>query len=294
MANIKEELQAAVKKLFDDDRVDYFVGYIADYGHTFPAVFTRGGDLSRLTFDRRSYNNLANVLPEFRGARVGLICKQCEVRTLNVLAAEGQLERERLVVVGVPCPAMLDPRKVPADAGALEDPDESYWQEKCRRCGERNTPDADVFVGQRANTPTPAAGWPSLEEVEKMGPAERRAWWREHMALCIRCYACRLACPLCYCHQCFAEDNKPQWVDKSARPFNNLSYHLVRAIHLAGRCIECQECSRVCPVGIPVDVLNNVLSRDFAERFNYLPGATAETRPALVTYDRDDKEDFIL
>ncbi len=294
MATIKEELQAAVKKLFDDDRIDYFVGYVEDYGHTLPAILTKDSDLSRLTFDRKSYNNLAAFLPELRGFRVGLVCKQCEVRTLNVLAAEGQIERAKLVVVGVPCPTMVDPRKLPQAEPDLTALGESHWQEKCRRCVERNTPSADVFVGERVSTPAPAEGWPLLEEVEKMPADERLAWWREQMSLCIRCYACRLACPLCYCHQCFVEDNKPQWVDKSVAPENNLHYHLIRALHLAGRCIECQECSRACPAGIPVDVLNNVLSRDFAERFGYVSGETAEAKPALIDYERADKEDFIL
>ena len=294
MATIREELQAAVAKLFADDKIDYFVGYAEDYGHTFPAIFSKGADLGRLTFDRKSYNNLANFLLELRGSRVGLICKQCEVRTLNVLAAEEQLAREDVVVVGVPCPAMIDPRELSADEAELGSDDPALWQEKCRRCVERNTPFADVFVGEKISTPTPAEGWPLLEEVENMSGEERRAWWRDQMTLCIRCYACRLACPLCYCHQCFVEDNKPQWIDKSVAPHNNLHYHVVRAIHLAGRCIECQECSRVCPVGIPVDVLNNVLSRDFAARFGYVAGETPETKPALVDYDRDDKEDFIL
>jgi len=294
MATISEELQAAVRRLFEEDRIDYFLGYVDDYGHTFPAILTSDSNLSLLTFDRKSYNNLAGFLPELRGSRLGLICKQCEVRTLNVLAAEEQLERDKLVVVGVPCPAMIDPRKLSADEAELGSDDPALWQEKCRRCLERNTPAADLFVGEKVSTPTPAEGWPLLEEVEARPTEEREAWWREQMSLCIRCYACRLACPLCYCHQCFVEDNKPQWVDKSVGAENNLHYHLIRAIHLAGRCIECQECSRVCPVGIPVDVLNNVLSRDFASRFGHLAGETAETKPALVTYDRDDPEDFIL
>ncbi|UCH78239.1 MAG: 4Fe-4S dicluster domain-containing protein [Candidatus Coatesbacteria bacterium] len=294
MATIREELQAAVRRLFEDDKIDYFLGYVDDYGHTFPAILTKDSDLSGLTFDRKSYNNLAAFLPELRGSRLGLICKQCEVRTLNVLAAEEQLEREKLVVVGVPCPAMIDPRKLSADEAELGSDDPALWQEKCRRCLERNTPTADLFVGEKISTPTPAEGWPLLEEVEAKPAEEREAWWREQMSLCIRCYACRLACPLCYCHQCFVEDNKPQWLDKSVGAENNLHYHIIRAIHLAGRCIECQECSRVCPVGIPVDVLNNVLSRDFASRFGYASGETAETKPALVAYERDDPEDFIL
>ncbi len=294
MTTLKEELQAAVAKLFDTEDIEYFVGYVEDYGHTFPAILSKGGDLSLITFDRRSYNNLANVLPEFRGRRVALVCKQCEVRTLNVLAAENQIERDNIIVIGVPCPAMVDPRKLPEDGADLAGLDDSYRQEKCRRCPERNTPFADIFVGERVDTPTPATGWPALEEVLSRSLEDRLAWWREQMTLCIRCYACRLACPLCYCRQCFVEDNKPQWLDKSVAAENNLHYHIVRAVHLAGRCIECQECSRVCPVGIPVDLFNQTLSRDFAERFGFVAGETPETKPALIDYEREDAEDFIL
>jgi len=294
MATIKEQLQAVVRGLFDEGRIEYFIGYVEDYGHTFPAILTKDADLGRLTFDRKSYNNLAGFLPEVRGAKVGLLCKQCEVRAVHVLAAENQISRDQLVVVGIGCRAMIDPRLLPADESNLGELGPEAWQEKCRRCVERNTPFADVFVGERVNTPAPAPGWPLLEELEKKTREERLAWWREQMALCIRCYACRLACPLCYCHQCFVEDNKPQWLDKSVTPENNLHYHVTRALHLAGRCIECQECSRVCPVGIPVDLFNNLLTRDFAARYGFVSGETPETKPALIDYKREDKEDFIL
>jgi len=293
MATFREQLQAAVRALFDDGRIDYFIGYVEDYSHTFPAILTKDSDISGLTFDRKSYNNLAQMLPAVRGERVGLISKQCEVRALNVLAVEGQIDRSRIVVVGVPCPAMIDPRKIPAD-GATQDLGPDAWQEKCRRCLERNTPFADVFVGEKVTTPTPVAGWPALEAVEKMGREERLAWWRAHMERCIRCYACRLICPLCYCHQCFVEDNKPQWIDKSTDADNNLFYHLIRAEHLSGRYIECEECARVCPMDIPVDVLNNLLTRDNYERYGFTSGETPETRPVLISYDKNDKEDFIL
>jgi ferredoxin len=294
MTSLNAELQAAVRRLFDDGRIQYFLGYVEDYGHTFPAILTPTSDLARLTFDRRSYHNLARFLAEVRGAKVGLICKACEVATLNVLVAENQLQRENVVVVGVPCPAMVDPGRLNADGSVPAGDEPGRWQEKCRRCPERNTPDADVFVGERVSTPAPAPGWPLLEEHERRSPAERRAWLAAQLELCIRCYACRLVCPLCYCHQCFVEDNKPQWLDKSVDGENNLHYHLIRALHLAGRCIECQECSRACPVGIPVDLFNQVLSRDFALRFGFAAGRAPDQKAALIDYQREDKEDFIL
>lgn len=294
MTKIKEQIQEAARTLLAEGKVDYFLGYAEENSNTFPVILPKGADVSRLTFNRFSYGNLANHLPEVRGAKVAIVCKQCDMPTLNVLAAENQIRRADLVVVGVPCPAMLDPKKITAVSEGFDNLDEHYWQEKCRRCEERNTPGADIFVGEKIPTPTPIKGWPGLEEVEKMSVEERRRWWHKQMELCIRCYACRLACPLCYCHQCFVEDNKPQWLDKSVEPLNNLHYHLIRAVHLAGRCIECEECSRVCPVGIPVDLLNNVLTRDFAERFKFHSGASEETKAALITFDRADPEDFIL
>lgn len=290
---INDELIPAVRNLFDQGRIDYFLGYVRDEGHTFPAILPPDADLSRLTLDRRSYANLANFLPELRGARVGLVCKQCDVRALNVLAAENQIDRSQLVVVGVGCPTMVDPRVAP-DEGDVGLDDPALWQEKCRRCAERNTPDADVFVGDKVPTPTPVTGWPALQELDALSYAERERWWRRYMEICIRCYACRLSCPLCYCHQCFVEDNKPQWLDKTPSPENNLHYHIIRAVHLAGRCIGCQECQRACPVGIPVDLFNQVLTRDFAARFDFHAGASPETKAALIDFQREDKEDFIL
>lgn len=292
--SFNNELQNAVRKLFDEGRIDYFLGFARDAGHTFPVILTKDADLSKLTFDQLSWNNLCNHLPEVKGAKVGILVKRCERNTVNVLAAENQVLRENLVIVGVGCLPKIDPRKLPAYGAAPDGNDPSLWQEKCRRCVERNTPDVDVFVGEKVSTPTPVTGWPLVEELEAKPAAERRAWVRGQMSLCIRCYACRLACPLCYCNQCFVEDNKPQWIDKSVEVENNLYYHLIRAVHLAGRCIECQECSRACPVGIPVDIFNQVLTRDFAERFAFAAGATPEQKAALIDFQRDDKEDFIL
>jgi formate dehydrogenase subunit beta len=292
--NFNDELQTAVRKLFDEGRIEYFLGFARDAGHTFPVILMKGADLSKLAFDHQAWNNLCDQLPEVQGAKVGILVKRCERNALNVLAAENQIVRENVVIVGVGCLPTIDPRKLAADAATRDMNDPALWQEKCRRCVERNTPDVDVFVGEKISTPAPVTGWPLVEEFEKKPPAARLAWVREQMSLCIRCYACRLACPLCFCKQCFVEDNKPQWLDKSVDVENNLYYHLIRAVHLAGRCIECQECLRACPVGIPVDLFNQVLTRDFAARFGFTAGATPEQKAALIDYQRDDQEDFIL
>ena len=115
---------------------------------------------------------------------------------------------------------------------------------------------------------------------------------RKQFSKCIKCYACSNICPLCFCDRCIVEKNQPQWIDPSAHPRGNLSWNVTRAYHLAGRCINCEECQRVCPVDIPLNLLNKKLAKEAEKSFNYRPGYNIDDELAMSTYKEDDEQGF--
>jgi ferredoxin len=126
-----------------------------------------------------------------------------------------------------------------------------------------------------------------------MSASERWAFWREEFSKCIRCYACRQVCPFCYCEECIVEENRPQWIGRSPLPRNNTSWNAIRAFHLVGRCVDCGECERVCPVDIPLSLINVKMVEEVAAVFDYVAGADVDAAPALATFQVDDTNDFI-
>ena len=135
-----------------------------------------------------------------------------------------------------------------------------------------------------------------VRELEQLSPDERYRFFEDILSRCIRCYACRQACVACNCRTCIFDETKPQWVGRETSISDNMMYHLVRASHMAGRCIECGECERVCPVNIPLMLINQKLIKDVDNFFGpyeagmqYVEGA----KPPLSVYQENDPDDFI-
>ena len=134
---------------------------------------------------------------------------------------------------------------------------------------------------------------PGTADLEAKTPAERVAFWLKHYSRCIRCYACKNACPLCYCPTCFVDEAKPQWVGKGQDPTDVRTFHFLRAFHCAGRCTDCGACERACPVGINMRVFTKKLEKDSFEQFGWEAGLNLDERPPLDTYRPNDPDDFI-
>jgi ferredoxin len=132
-----------------------------------------------------------------------------------------------------------------------------------------------------------------MAKIEAMDLTERWVFWQTEFSRCFKCYACRQACPLCYCDQCTVEMNQPQWIPVASTGQGNLEWHLMRAMHLAGRCISCGQCGAACPMDIPLHLLTFKVSQDIREVFGTVPGKNLKESCAMATFQPGDKENFI-
>lgn len=288
------ETQAAIRetarRLLAEDRVDVFIGYeMGTRGTTRPAFIYEPEEAERLVWNTACTHNLTRYLrdksrPARRGEpppRIGLVVKACDALALNLLLHDDQIERERITVVGVACDGMGQGAGFPADRLSDE------MQRRCQECTERVPVIYDELIGEVGSV----EGVSRLDEVaalEALPIAERRAFWAAEFDRCLRCYACRQACPLCYCEECLAEQLGPPWEEIAIRGPENAFFHIMRAYHLSGRCVGCNECARACPMGIRLDLLNLKMAKEAEALFGYRAGEAVDAMPFLATFKPDD------
>ena len=265
--------------------------------HTTPVFITKAEDVDTLVFNDRCVNNLSGYLTrKYKDVKAlgkpAIVAKGCDIRTIAVLISEGQVSRDDVHIIGVTCSGVVY-RQEGCNGGLTDD----NISPKCPTCDVRNPHMADTIVGDKTDHKPIAEGdsafYKKIKEIDAMDLKERWDYWTEHFTRCIKCYACRQYCPLCYCERCITEKNMPQWVETSAHPRGNLSWNLVRAQHLAGRCTFCGECDRACPVDIPLNLVNQRLAVEMKDAFDYKSGYDPEEHPPMIVYSPEDKENFI-
>ncbi len=161
----------------------------------------------------------------------------------------------------------------------------------CSECPSPFQEGARVFIegAPRAKGGTQYA---KLAEFEKMSSGERWNYFREEISKCIRCFACRQACPNCYCKVCFADQTKPSWLGEGDDITDSMMFHIGRIFHQAGRCVECDACVNACPMDIDLRIFTQKLGKDVKDLFGYVPGLSDEDLP-LCTFKEDDSQEFI-
>ncbi|EAT58543.1 4Fe-4S dicluster domain-containing protein [Chlorobium ferrooxidans] len=275
--SIEQQYRTRAKELLSAGEVKMVIGYGA--GTTAerrrPIFITSPDETERLVLDSACIANLSGYLVTegllSDEKRVAVFLRPEGIRALNVLAAEAQLDPLQVVIIGFDLPK-----------GELKSLQGSSVDDFTDLLGalKESTPDVD--------------GRELLEKIEKMSPEERFAFWQEEFSKCIKCYACRQACPMCYCRRCIVDSNQPQWVNTSSHTLGNFEWNIVRAFHLSGRCVECGNCDRACPVNIPLRLINRKMAQEVLDSFNHFAGTSKTQEPVLASFKKDDSETFIL
>ncbi|MFC1909973.1 Coenzyme F420 hydrogenase/dehydrogenase, beta subunit C-terminal domain [Chloroflexota bacterium] len=315
MSELTDKIRETALDLLKKQGVDLIIGF-ADGTlpmRSSPWFARQESEVERLTWNSFCENNLAQYLPKRKG-KFGIVAKGCDVRAVVELIKENQIFREQVVIIGLPCSGMIDRKQVETKFegkeitevaeknGSLvikgDDFEESlntadYLYACCRACTLKNPTVYDVLIGNPVEE-TSSDPFTDVEQFEALPPAERWAHLTAEFSKCIRCYACRNACPLCYCKECFVDCSQPQWIGKTTEASDTAIFHIMRAFHLAGRCLECGACERACPVVVDIRKLNRKLVKDVKNLFDYQAGLNLEELAPLATYKPDDPEQFIL
>jgi len=313
---MEQRLRNEARALLEQNKVDWIIGF--EPGSlkftTTPLITKDRNDAERLVINPFIANNLANFLIGIKG-RVGIVVKGCDSRSIVSLIQDNKVARGDVVILGVSCTGVIDLSKIEKlagkDRGELNDiiregdkviikvndqkkvvPANQVLFDHCLACELPTPREYDLLLGE----PTPPLANPiaqeKIKELKQMVPEQRWGFWEKELSRCIRCYACRNVCPACFCQRCFVEETEPQWVFPAPRWQDNLIFQIIRNIHVAGRCTDCGECERACPVNIPLRSLTREMYDIVGELFQFKAGMDKDTPPLMTHYEEKEAEDF--
>jgi ferredoxin len=263
-------LQEKARELLGSGKAGVVIGYGNGSGDRVRPVFIRkSADASKLIMDSRCRQNLAVYLLKPEVKRLGkpaIVALPSVVKTIVQLISENQLTSADVVTIVAENDEVVEL----SDDASLEAYSASH---------------PVIF---------PPFARKEIETIAGMSLQKRFEYWQNELSRCVKCYACRAACPLCYCERCVTDDNRPQWVCVPSHAQGNFEWHMNRAMHLAGRCIECGSCTIACPVGIPIGLLTIEATRIVEHEFGYRPGLRCDAPSALSSFKVEDKEEFIV
>lgn len=320
-----EIIKQKIESLLSDGTVDRVAGWKKGeffYDPT-PAVFHSSDALTDFVYHGFCGANVSKYLirETKKDGRILALLKPCDTYSFNQLIKEHRIDRDRVFVLGIGCDGMLDINKVKnlgmKGVTAVEEKDaeilvhtiygnhtckrEDVLLEKCISCkGKKHVAfDECIDVGletdetaNKAPNETTQKRFDMVAKLESMTPEERYEFWRGELSKCIRCNACRNVCPACSCVKCVFDNDQSGVAGKSnADPFEENLFHIIRAYHVAGRCTDCGECSRVCPQHIPLHLLNRKFIKDINEYYGeYQAGADTDSRTPLTDFNKEDAE----
>ncbi|MCL2165707.1 MAG: hypothetical protein FWH49_00200 [Clostridiales bacterium] len=270
----KEKIKQICRELLEKGEVDAIIGYTAGEieGSRIPYIFSKPEEADKLEWDERCTPNLCTYL-HGRTDKVGIVAKPCDTRGIVNYLVENQLEKDKVYIIGVDCAGMKDELGEPSPG--------------CGECGIRQPPLYDTRVENPDVTNGKDAPSDAADPADLMEKLER---FQNELKKCILCFSCRQACYGCYCQVCFMDRGVPNWQPAAPDLGAKMVYHLGRAMHLSGRCVECGACERTCASGVNIRYLIKEIS-DFIEKtYGYKTGLDAEGQPVMASYAFDDRE----
>ena len=239
--------------------------------------------------------------------------KPCDSYSYNQLLREHRVDREKAYIIGVGCKGKLSFSQIPFEGvlsvsgadypdaaeeltvqtlyGTETIPYKKAMLERCHVCKGKEHVVYDELLGESCDT-VDADRFAEVAKIEAMSPEEKFAYFQAELSKCIRCNACRNVCPACSCRKCVFDSTAFDSAQKSnTTSFEEKMFHIIRAFHVAGRCTDCGECSRVCPQGIPLHLFNRKFIKDINALYGeYQAGSDLESKAPLTSFRMDDAE----
>ncbi len=320
---MQEQMISRAKALLQDGTVDRVLGWkIGEFKYDLtPAVFKSAEEIdSDFVYNTFSCANLSKYLvKETRkdGGKILIFVKPCDSYSLQQLIKEHRVNREKIYIIGIECFGKTDIEKVKdrglsAICDITEDDtsitvETAYGEkekimkhevmaERCLSCKSKKIVIFDELIGENGEVVEDCNRFDMVARLEAMTPDERFEFWQNELSRCIRCNACRNVCPACTCEKCVFDNDESGVAQKAAQTsFEESNFHIIRAFHVAGRCTDCGECTRVCPQHIPLHLLNRKFIKDANELYGeYQAGEDAESRYPMVDFTFDDCEPSVV
>ena len=275
-----------------------------------PCVFNSVKELDNFVYNGFCGANLSKYLisESKKEGKILVFLKPCDTYSFNQLVKEHRIKKENVYVVGIECQGKYDVEKfyktgVGFIASIEEDLNEvkvngekvidrnQVKLERCLVCNKKHVV-YDELIEFNEKLPATEDKFDMVKKLEAMTAEERYAFWKQELSKCIRCNACRNVCPACNCTKCvFDNPNSGVSAKANADSFEEKLFHIIRAFHVAGRCTDCGECSRVCPQNIPLHLLNRKFISDINRLYGeFQAGEDTTSRGPLTNFTKEDCE----